>query len=185
MAEQASAASAASAAAARRGGARPPTAARPGLSRLHALESEAYRRQPMDETDEAHCRQPELLEDEATGAAGMAEATGLAEMAEADATGAAAGQSTVSGRRRGPPPPPVTILPASAGTFAASSPWLPIPGIAHEEDEYDEDGDGGVEDDEDDGDLEDEKLDLNDATLGEAVLLDDDAEDEPQDDDEM
>jgi hypothetical protein len=79
----------------------------------------------------------------------------------------------------------VTILPASAGTFAASSPWLPIPGIAHEEDEYDEDGDGGVEDDEDDGDLEDEKLDLNDATLGEAVLLDDDAEDEPQDDDEM
>jgi hypothetical protein len=182
MAEQASAASAA---AARRGGARPPTAARPGLSRLHALESEAYRRQPMDETDEAHCRQPELLEDEATGAAGMAEATGLAEMAEADATGAAAGQSTVSGRRRGPPPPPVTILPASAGTFAASSPWLPIPGIAHEEDEYDEDGDGGVEDDEDDGGLEDEKLDLNDATLGEAVLLDDDAEDEPQDDDEM
>jgi hypothetical protein len=133
----------------------------------------------MDETDEAHCRQPELLEDEATGAAGMAEATGLAEMAEADATGAAAGQSAVSGRRRGPPPPPVTILPASAGTFAASSPWLPIPGIAHEEDEYDEDGDGGVEDD------EDEKLDLNDATLGEAVLLDDDAEDEPQDDDEM
>jgi hypothetical protein len=73
----------------------------------------------------------------------------------------------------------VTILPASAGTFAASSPWLPIPGIAHEEEEYDEDGDGGVEDD------EDEKLDLNDATLGEAVLLDDDAEDEPQDDDEM
>lgn len=83
-------------------------------------------------------------------------------------------------RRRGPPPPLVTILPASAGTFAASSPWLPIPGIAHEEDEYDEDGHGGVEDDEDDDGVEDEKLDLNEA----AVLLEDDAEDEPQYDDE-
>ena len=113
----------------------------------------------------------------------MAEATGLAEMAEADATGAAAGQSAVSGRRRGRPPPPVTILPASAGTFAASSPWRPIPGIAHEEDEYDEDGHGGVEDDEDDDGVEDEKLDLNEAA-GEAVLLEDDAEDEPQYDDE-
>ena len=100
MAEHASAASAAEA---RRGGARPPTAARPGLSRLHALESEASRRQPMDETDEAHCRQPELLEDEATGAAGMAEATGLAEMAEVDVTGAAAGQSVVSEAPSWPP----------------------------------------------------------------------------------
>ena len=203
MAEQASAASAA---AARRGGARPPTAARPGLSsrpglsRLHALESEASRRQPQDETDEAHRRQPELCEDEATGLAGMA---------EADATGAPVGQSAVSGR---PPPPPVTtpvtIRPssavASARPFAASSPWLPLPadetdetdeahrlplpGIINEEDEYEEDGDGGVEDDEEDGGVEDEKLDLNEAEeamMGGAVLLDVDAEDEPQDDDDV
>ena len=206
MAEQASAAAAASAASARRGGARPPTAARPGLSsrpglsRLHALESEASRRQPKDETDEAHRRQPELCEDEATGLAGMA---------EADATVAAVGQSAVSGR---PPPPPVTtpvtIRPssavASARPFAASSPWLPLPAdetdetdeahrlplpvIINEEDEYEEDGDGGVEDDEEDGGVEDEKLDLNEAEeamMGGAVLLDVDAEDEPQDDDDV
>ena len=43
-----------------------------------------------------------------------------------------------------------------------------------------------MEDDEEDGGVEDEKLDLNEAEeamMGGAVLLDVDAEDEPQDDD--